>query len=292
VAQVNTKPSLVLGSALVLSVAAAAVTTLWLAPEGAGPTLAAGATVSATSNVGQLEERLVDLARRVERLERDLAVLPTSAPARQSVLAEGELEALVERLLDQRATDAEPPATAAIDVASVVRELLDPNASDEQKRALWAALTENGQLDAVVAEFERRADLNPYDSMVQTELGWAYGQKMIASSGPEAGRWGAKLAESFARALELDDTNWDARFSLATHEYWAGLAGDSVRNLERLVEQQKTRTSESRHVRAFLFLGNLYMDRGDADGARRVWSDGLAHFPNDASLAERLKAFE
>ena len=48
----------------------------------------------------------------------------------------------------------------------------------------------------------------------------------------------------------------------------------------------------SARARAYLLLGNLYLDRGNVARAREVWNDGLGRFPGDGALDERLKALD
>ena len=145
----------------------------------------------------------------------------------------------------------------------------------------------------MVAEFERRAQATPFDSVAHTELGTAYLNKMLTTNGgPEAGKWGAKGGQAYLHALDLDETNWDARFALAQHDTNADMRGDALHNLEALVVQQAERTPVAKHAQSFLWLGNVLMDRGDPQAAMRAWRSGLALFPADESLQERLRAFE
>ena len=210
------------------------------------------------------------------------------------MISEEELERMVAAAVARRAEGLEDVERApGLDVAAVMRDLLDPNLGEEERDALWESLRNGGQLDAIVAEFERRVDAAPFDPVARTELGTAYHQKMAsAASGPEAGKWGAKGAAAFEQALELDETHWEARFKLAQHLYYADLRGDSTRHFETLLDQQKDRVHEPRHAQAYSWLGNLYMNGGDEAAALAVWRKGIALFPDDAWLADRIRTFD
>ena len=287
------KPTTVLGSAVVFSIATAAATSLFLRAESRASS-PPERTLDA-SHLDELTRGQTELKEEVTELRRLLEARPPAGPAeaRVPVPDEGELERAVLRVLERQRAPAGAPAGDQLIVAEKIRGLFDPNLDDAEKARIWEELREGGHVEAAVAEFERRAQAAPFDSMAQTELGWAYFQKMVTTGGgPEAGKWGIRGGDSLAHALELDETNWDARFSLALHLSYADMRGDSIRHLEVLLEQQPNRLAQSKHASAYLLLGNLYMDMGRTDAAKRIWSDGLRMFPNDEALRARLEAFE
>lgn len=296
------KPITLLGAATAVSVVSAASTSLLLAsgstPPEPGPTSTAEGI---DPQEGQrLDEQLEDLARRQVALEGSIAelrrLLETGrASSREPLVSQSEIERLVLQVLERR----EAPAPVAKDgapdlaLAAILRELSDPALDEAGKEAIWARVRASGQIDALVAAFERRAQANPYDSVAQSELGTAYLQKMLTTrGGPEAGRWGSQGGAALEHALELDETNWDARFTLARHYFYADMHGDSIRQFEVLVDQQEQGAPKPAFAQTYLWLGNLYINQGERVEAIRTWSDGLRLFPSDEALRARLKAFE
>ena len=285
----------VFAACLCASVASAVLTTAWLAPatpdRGEKPTGRGDETLrvrDANADAG------VELTERVAALEMELAELRLRSSS-TTAASFGRTRTFV-------AEDAAPgpgPVSdpdeerESFDVIATMRRLEDPLLTETEKAQLWREVREHGHVDAVLAELERRVQGAPYDADLHADLGLAYLNKMLTmENGLDRGAWGERGATAFAEALEIDETNWDARFALAQHQWWADLRGDSIQNLELLVAQQKGRTHEPKHSQAYLWLGNIYMDRGKAVQARATWSSGLSLFPGDVELAERLAAFE
>lgn len=244
------------------------------------------------ADLDELRRGLAELRDAVERLESAPRMAAPDVAERAPVaerprsLTDEELEALAARLAErQAALQPEPPAPN--EVAAALQRLLDPSLSEAERLALWAEMHDEGLLDALVAEYEKRVATSPQDSTAHTNLGLAYHQKMrFSGGGPEAGRWGQKGSEAYAKALELDETNWEARFAQAQHFYYAGMQGEARLHLETLREQQGNRRPEERHAEAYLLLGSMVLEQGDAAEARKIWLEGLALFPDN----ERLRA--
>jgi tetratricopeptide (TPR) repeat protein len=217
------------------------------------------------------------------RREQEKFRASTAAP---SVTA-AEVEAIVSRAMEElvKRGEASQPDPGAITAA--LQRLLDTSLTDADRSAIWEQLAKAGMLDALVTEFERRALAAPQDSTAQTDLGFAYHQKMrFSGGGPEAGKWGKMGSDAYAKAIELDATNWPARFAQAQHFYDAGMQGDALVHLNVLREQQKTRRAEERHAAAFILLGNLYLEQGNAAEAKKVWQEGMSLFPSNERLRE------
>lgn len=235
----------------------------------------------------------------LERLESS-ARMAAPGPADRAPVLDGstgltveEVEAMVARALQRHTEGSKPEPPAPDKVAAALQRLLDPNLSEAERVEIWDELAREGMLDAVVAEYERRVEASPQDSTAHADLGFAYHQKMrFSGGGLEAGKWGKKGSDAYAKALELDETNWDARFAQAQHFYYADMSGDAFQHLKVLREQQKNRRPEERHAQAFLFLGNMYLEQGNSAEARKVWQEGLALFPSNERLRELAQAVE
>jgi vitamin B12 transporter len=98
--------------------------------------------------------------------------------------------------------------------------------------------------------------------------------------------------ELLERALQLDPTNWDARFRLAMNHYhtpaFLGRTGDAIRQFETLLAQQGDRADVPGYAATYAFLGDLYKRTGREADARQLWEKGLRLFPQSALLRSRL----
>ena len=215
------------------------------------------------------------MSRAIEELRSQLV-----AGSRQALQAplDGEpvdLQEMVDEAVANALREAEnesAPSLKPFDLGITMRDLLDPLLSEEERAQLWKKIRDGGQIDAIVAEFERLSRDSPRDTQAHTDLGAAYLNKMLTLQGPAAGEYGSKAHRSLLKALELDPKNWEARFAAAQHEYWAGLSQDSLQNFKVLVKQQVDRINEPQHAQAFLWLGNLYMDSGEREPR---WKHGI-----------------
>ncbi len=167
-------------------------------------------------------------------------------------------------------------------------------ASYEDLEAYWRKMREEGRTDEMVGIFEEYAETNPADPEAQMLLGNAYLQRVQESpTGPEMGEWANKADVAFDSALELDETNWDARLSKAVSlSFWPpifGKQGEAIGQFEILLDQQKNQPANANHAQTYKYLGNLYQQQGDTEKAQAIWQEGLTAFPDDASLAEKFK---
>lgn len=289
-----------LGLAVLLAVAAAALTSVLLRPA-AEPELQP--TPGRVDSAQRLQRQLEELQARLDRLETGRAAANTGATAgagsaRTQVIDDAALEAAVERVLvrlrrEAAATASEGEAARQRDGAELLRQLSAVHGDDAAQAAAWRRIREGGHIDLALAEFERRAEAAPNDAKAQAELARAYFEKMQTTrGGPEAGRWGAKGAQQLQRSLELDADDWDTRWALAQHYYWADMRGDSVAQLERLIRGPNHQSAQPQHAAAWLLLGNIHFDAGQKAAAKAVWQQGLAAFPADAQLRARLQQLQ
>ncbi|MCE9592559.1 MAG: tetratricopeptide repeat protein [Planctomycetes bacterium] len=241
-----------------------------------------------------------------ERLERDLALLRQSLETRTPVDAnvdDAALDRAVARFLAAKNSGAVVAQEATVEAAQSAKPFADVNAAIaklaaasgyEAREPIWKAIRDAGLLDEVVAEYERRAEADPKNPDLHSELGSAYIQKIFASSqGPESGKWAMKADGAFDHALELDPQHWEARYSKAISlSFWPPIFGkqaEAIHNFEILVEQQSHGPSAPQFANTHLCLGNLYQQSGQMDKAKAAWQQGLALFPDDAELKQKLE---
>ena len=265
------------------------------APErttrGADPDGAGGPDLSAA---------LTELRGEQQRLSERLAALPSvpaSAPASRVPVQDLDeaIAAYMAKRIGTEASDALPGgAPSDLESAAIADRIVSGQVEGDELDALWQKLRDEKRIDAVVAEIERQAALAPNNPDLQTELGKAYIQKLFdVGVGPMAGMWGEKADKAFDRALELDDTHWDARFnkafSLSTAPTFLGLQGESVKQFEILMEQQERTAPTEDQAYTYYFLGNLDYQMGDPEKAKKTWQRGAARFPDNADLRQKTE---
>ena len=267
---------------------------------------ASNAGSSANAADARVEHALDALGTRVDQLAKELQQIETR-PALATPAAErlplGEIDAAVARALAKQGaqagetaanTDLKSHANAAkLDAHQAFAALIDPNLSRDARQAKWKEIADAGLLDEVLALYEQRAKDDPNSPKAQTELGWAYLQKIFhGASGPEAGVWGMKADKSFDKALAIDDHDWDARFtkavSLSNWPAFLGKQGEAIKHFETLVAQQEATAAKPEFAQTYVFLGNMYQQTGHPDKALQIWQQGAALFPDNQSLAQQI----
>lgn len=258
------------------------------------------------SRLGALEERLLEFDRTLNRLAESGGPAPTPEIrlSRQDVLdavsklMEGELG---EQLgLAKAGDDAVPDGEQAdaeqeINVGTFLAELRAGNLSRAEIEAGWAAIVAAGMLDEAIEGMEALVELDPSNPDLRARLGDAYIQMLLSMpEGPTRGMWALKADGAFDDALELDPNHWDARFNKSISlAFWPPIFGkqaSAVKNFEVLVAQQEAGggSGKPEYAQTYQFLGNLYMQQGKLEQARKIWSRGLTYFPDNSGLIESL----
>lgn len=270
-------------------------------------------TDAVTGELGELraalEQARVRHARLVAELERDepagaLLPDPDSGPS------DDELAAAVARwraanpeaegTLRSARTAPAPVAPGEPDLATmpmleIAQELAKSGFGDNERQAIFGKLRELGRIDEYLAEIEKLATADPENPGLQIALGHAYLQKLFGmGASPEVGAIAWKSDQAFDRALELDETSWDARFSkavaLSNWPPFLGRASEAMEHFEILIEQQESRAPRPHFAYPYLYLGNMYQANGERPQAIATWKEGLALFPEDPGLQEALRA--
>ncbi len=271
-----------------------------------------GARLSAPSNTPAMEvqasapapesPRLAQLEARVDSLSQALEIGLSSGSTRVEA-GDDQIERAVARWMEQngmRGAGGAPAVAAAVEVspekrlADALAALENPELTDTERQKIWAEIAKAGLVDQLLAQFEELAKLAPNDPDAQVELGSAYLQRLFqATPGPEQGQWAGKADKAFDAALALDANHWEARFSKAVSlSFWPPIFGkqkEAVTHFETLLSQQsQSSAKDPRFAQTHLLLGNLYQQSGNAAKASETWTAGLALYPDNASLKERL----
>jgi tetratricopeptide (TPR) repeat protein len=187
------------------------------------------------------------------------------------------------------------PDLATMPMAEIARELAKSGFGDNERQALFQKLRELGRIDEYLAEIEKLAAADPDNPDLQVALGHAYLQKLFGlGASPEVGAIAWKSDQAFDRALELDETNWSARFSkavaLSNWPAFLGRGSEAIEQFELLIEQQESQPSQPHFAYPYLFLGNMHQASGARPQAIATWKEGLARFPEDPGLLAALAA--
>lgn len=247
---------------------------------------------------GSSDARLAELQQSQAKLEQALAELRSSQallaarPERTALATEAARDAEHVGLNSASALPPAASAETALTVEAALAALCDPNATYQDRAAMWEKVGKAGLLDAVVKSMEQNAEREPNNAQLRVDLGKAYVQEILASSDMAKGKWAVKANSAFDAALELDPNHWEARFTKAVSlSHWPaiwGKQGQAISEFETLIRQQDAGPKKPEHAQSYLFLGNMYESTGAADKALEAWQKGLDLFPDNVELKQQV----
>lgn len=282
----------IVAASILASAAVAFFVATLVNPEPAGPVTPPGA----------MQEDLLAIRQAQSELQRNLSALDNrlealaSASSRVAIpeISDAQLERVVASVLDARGDPVEAAGNgeAELDLRAIHASLIGSNPDDSSE--VWARVKEAGKLDDLVALFEERARANPDLPQAQMDLGNAYLQKLMAMTpGPQSGVVATQAEDAFTRVLEIDPNHWGARFTRAmSFTFWPDFVSkkqQAIDEFELLIGQQEQLPSQPHYAQTYLFLGNLYEQRGELQKAADIWSKGLRFFPDDSDLRAKVK---
>ncbi len=264
------------------------------AARGAAPE-SAELSAELSASLAELRAEQERLAARLAELARAPAAAPTPSRAPVQDLDAAIAAYMAKRIGAEALAEHGASAPADLESAAIADRILRGEVTGDELEALWQRLRQEKRIDAVLVVIEREAELAPNNPDLQSELGKAYIQKLFdVGVGPMASVWGEKADGAFDRALELDETHWEARFqkamALSNWPAFLGKQGESVRQFEILAEQQERGAPESEQAWTYYFLGNLYDQMGEGEKARAAWQRGAARFPDNEQLRQKTEA--
>jgi tetratricopeptide (TPR) repeat protein len=299
---------------LVAAAAALGARTLAETMRGEQPAVAEpeGAASERAELLRTLQELRGEQERLAEELDRRTSTLAAPGGADDAGVDEGELAAAIERWRSAHPEEdpAEPASSTPraravsvdIDVADtpihqLVELLADEGLTNLDRQQIFQELRDEDRIDEYLETIERLCAADPENDDLQVALGNAYLQKLFGvGNTPEAGEYAYKSDAAFDRALEIDDQNWNARFtkavSLSNWPAFMGRGPEAIENFEILIDQQATQPSRPEFAMTYLFLGNLHQAAGSLDKAIAVWKQGLALFPSSEGLQRALDLAE
>lgn len=238
---------------------------------------------------------------------KDLAAAETFAEAEVEITAQREEVTEPKLEVDEKQVSRKPPPAvvhaprpepilrpaADVGLTPNVDTLVSPYATFKDKQAAWKRLKETGQLDQAIAELEQRLASNPQAPEVSAALGQAYLKKCEQIQDVrEQALLAMKGDQILEAALQLDPSNWEARFTkTVAMSYWPAelnKGAEVIQEFSKLIEQQELQPPQPHFARSYMWLGDQYRKAGHSDYAAQVWQRGAALFPSDAELRAKL----
>ena len=180
--------------------------------------------------------------------------------------------------------------------AAAVDTLVSPHATYAERQAALKELKNSGhRLADAAADLEQRMANDPKNALYPAALGQTY-LKMCGTT-PDVRQqavWAMTADADFETALNLDPSNWEARYTKAVGmSYWPASLnkGDEViQQFNTLIEQQEQQPPQPQFAQTYEWLGKQYQKAGQADNARQIWQRGAALYPDNPSLQSLLAA--
>lgn len=275
----------------------------------APPALESAARAELLAGITALRAENESLARQLAQRSELLSVPPES----ESELGEAELGAALARwhaahpaaehtAAREKARNVARSAPGEVDIVSIsmdelVRVLARQGLTDSDRQYLFQQLRDSGRIDEYVSAIEALAAADPENAELQVALGNAYLQKLFGmGQSPDVGTIAMKSDQAFDRALEIDENNWEARFtkavSLSNWPAFLGRGPEAIEHFEILLEQQAELPKRPEFAMTYLFLGNMHQAGGDHEKAIATWKAGLALFPDVEDLRRALELAE
>lgn len=165
--------------------------------------------------------------------------------------------------------------------------------SYHQKQKAWKQLKETGKLDEAIGGLEQQVASEPQRPELVSALGQAYYKKAGQTADVrEQAILAMKADQTLEAALNLDPSNWDARFTKAVGmSYWPpelNKTTEMFEEFQRLIKQQESEPQRPEFTRTYERLGEEYQKAGYPQYALDVWKRGAALFPGDEDLRNKL----
>lgn len=178
-------------------------------------------------------------------------------------------------------------------VRQAVETLVSPQSTFVQRQAALERLRNSGKLDQAISDLEQRVADDPRSAEGPTALGRAYLEKCgTIQDIREQGILAMKADQAFDAALNVDASNWEARFTKAVAmSYWPtqmNLGTEVMQHFVTLIEQQEAQSPQPQFAQTYLWLGKEYAKYGHVQEAREIWQRGAALYPNDKELRSKL----
>jgi len=223
--------------------------------------------------------------------------IATAKPVRQPISGRNE-EPQTPEGSPVAATAATPPGgTMAVGGQALLRQAVDCLVSSssgfDARQTALEQLRQAGKLDQAIVDLEQRITDDPRSAETAAALGRVYLHKCgTIQDMREQGILAMKADQVFDAALQIDSSNWDARYTKAlAMSYWPtqmNRGTEVMQHLVTLIEQQESQAPQPQFAMPYALLGDEYKKYGHTDKAREIWQRGAVMFPNNKDLAGKL----
>ena len=171
--------------------------------------------------------------------------------------------------------------------------MVSPTSTYAERQAALKQLQDAGLLADAATDLEQRMANDPKNSQYPTALGEIY-LRMCATTTDVRSQaiWAMTADADFETALNLDPSDWDARFTKAVAmSYWPSNLnkGDEViQQFNTLIQQQEQEAPQPNFANTYEWLGKQYQKAGQPEDAQQIWQRGAALFPDNQALQNLL----
>jgi tetratricopeptide (TPR) repeat protein len=155
------------------------------------------------------------------------------------------------------------------------------------------AILKAGQYDRGLDFFKQLVASHPSASNAHLNYGFQYVDKIPAAGAITQVILANNALTEFSKSLELKGS-WIGYYTRGnSYLFWPRIFGRTklgIADLEEALKIQKAEPKRSYHVRVYIALGDGYFKMDDLGKATAVWKEGLAQFPGNGQLEQRLSS--
>jgi tetratricopeptide (TPR) repeat protein len=163
----------------------------------------------------------------------------------------------------------------------------DLRAGNEYRMAVIKA----GQYDRGLEFFKQLVTVHPNAANAHLNYGFQYVDKIPAAGSITQVILANNALTEFSKSLELKPT-WIGYYTRGnSYLFWPKIFARTklgIADLEAALKIQKAEPKRRYHVRVYIALGDGYFKSDEFEKAAATWKDGLAQFPVDTALKQRL----
>jgi tetratricopeptide (TPR) repeat protein len=188
-----------------------------------------------------------------------------------------------------------PGSLEAIAYRSALDTLVSPHSTYAERQAALAELKDSGRLADAAEELEKLTAANPNNATYPTALGEVNLRLCSTTTDVRSQAvWAMTADADFEAALNIDPTDWDARFTKSVAmTYWPANLNkgqEIIQNFNTLIQQQQQESPQPEFANTYVWLGKEYQQLGQTAQAQQTWQQGAALYPNNSSLQNLLSA--
>ena len=155
------------------------------------------------------------------------------------------------------------------------------------------ALIKAGQYDRGLDFFEQLVAAHPSASNAHLNYGFQYVDKIPAAGSITQVILANNALTEFSKSLEIKPS-WIGYYTRGnSYLFWPRIFGRTklgIADLEEALKIQKAEPKRNHHARVYVALGDGHFKMDDLQKATAVWKAGLAQFPDNPGLKQRLSS--